>query len=295
MSILKKGDTVGIIAPSVGLMGKDINPVLAYFRELGLKVVVASNVDSSYRYMAGTDKERAKEINKMFKNKKIKALFCLRGGAGATRMLDYLDYNLIKENPKPIIGLSDSTAIQNALFTVCKNPALTGFLPLYDVKDGKVSNMVDKALRNSLFEDKNIVLSGKCLNEGVAKGKVVGGCLSVFLYLCGTKYFPNLAGKILILEELGEKTYKIDMMFNQLKQQKGFDKLKGIILGKFEDCKVADKEDGAVEDCINDFVKGLNIPIITDFEYGHIQDRYVVPLGVDVSLDVTDKKCVISW
>lgn len=295
MSWLNKGDTIGIIAPSVGLMDKDIEPTLAYFKNIGLKVVFASNINSSYRYMAGKDDERAKEINKMFKNKKIKALFCLRGGAGATRMLDYLDYDLIKENPKPIIGLSDSTAIQNALFTVCKNPALTGFLPLYDLKNENINDVVDKALKKSLFEEKNEVKSGNCLISGKAKGKIVGGCLSVFLYLCGTKYFPNLAGKILLLEELGEKTYKIDMMLNQLKQQKGFDKLKGIILGKFEDCKIVDKEDGTVSDCVNDFIKDLNIPVVTDFDYGHVPSRYVLPLGVDISLEVTNKECLVRW
>ena len=295
MSWLIKGDTVGIIAPSVGLMDKDIEPTIAYFKQLGLKVELASNIDSSYRYMAGSDIERAKQINKMFRNKKIKALFCLRGGAGATRMLDYLDYDIIKENPKPIIGLSDSTAIQNALFTLCKNPSFTGFLPLYDLKDGCINNVVDSSLRKSLFEGKNAIKSGNALICGNAKGKIVGGCLSVFLYLCGTKYFPNLAGKILLLEELGEKTYKIDMMLNQLKQQKGFDKLKGIILGKFENCKIIDKEDGTINDCINDFAKGLNIPVITDFDYGHISSRYVLPIGIDVRLEVSSKECLVKW
>ena len=295
MSWLIKGDTVGIIAPSVGLMDKDIEPTIAYFKQLGLKVELASNIDSSYRYMAGSDIERAKQINKMFRNKKIKALFCLRGGAGATRMLDYLDYDIIKENPKPIIGLSDSTAIQNALFTLCKNPSFTGFLPLYDLKDGGINNVVDSSLRKSLFEGKNAIKSGNALICGNAKGKIVGGCLSVFLYLCGTKYFPNLAGKILLLEELGEKTFKIDMMLNQLKQQKGFDKLKGIILGKFENCKIIDKEDGTINDCINDFAKGLNIPVITDFDYGHVSSRYVLPIGIDVRLEVSSKECLVKW
>lgn len=295
MSFLKKGDTVGIIAPSVGLMGRDIEPTLKYFNQLGLNVILASNIKKTYRYMAGNDSERAEQINKMFKNKKIKALFCLRGGAGATRMLDYLDYDLIKENRKPIVGLSDSTAIQNALFSRCGNPALTGFLPLYDIRDEGINDVVDGALKNSLFLDNNSVKSGRSLVCGKAKGKIVGGCLSVLLYLCGTKYFPNLAGKILLLEELGEKTYKIDMMLNQLKQQKGFDKLKGIILGKFENCQIVDKEDGSVEDCIKDFVADLDIPIVTDFEYGHVPSRYVLPLGINVNLIVSDKECVVSW
>jgi muramoyltetrapeptide carboxypeptidase LdcA involved in peptidoglycan recycling len=85
------------------------------------------------------------------------------------------------------------------------------------------------------------------------------------------------------------------MMLNQLKQQKGFDKLKGIILGKFENCKIIDKEDGTINDCINDFVKGLNIPVIADFDYGHISSRYVLPIGIDVSLEVSSKECLVKW
>lgn len=295
MSLLKKGDKIGIIAPSVGLKDKDITPTLTYFKNIGLIPVLADNLKSTYRYMAGTDKERADAINKMFAADDIKALFCIRGGAGATRMLPYLDYELIKNNPKPIIGLSDSTALQNALFAKTNTPSFTGFLPIYDLNDKTINPLVDASLKNCLFDDSHKITSGICQHKGTASGELVGGCLSVFLYLCGTPYFPDLRDKILILEDIEEKTYKIDLMLNQLKQQKNFDKLKGIILGQFTDCPIIAPEDGTVEDCINDFIKDVKIPIVTNFAYGHIPARHIVPLGTKATLTASSKACVLSW
>jgi len=295
MSFLKKGDKIGIIAPSVGLKDKNIKPSLEYFQKLGLTPILASNLKYSYRYMAGTDKERATAINKMFADPDIKALFCLRGGAGATRMLPFLDYNLIKNNPKPIIGLSDSTALQNTLITKTNNPSLTGFLPVYDLNDKKINKDVDKSLQNALFENKHQIISGKNVISGKAEGQLIGGCLSVFLYLCGTPYMPDFKDKILIIEDIEEKTYKVDLMLNQLKQQKNFNKLKAIIFGAFTDCPIIDPEDGTIEDCINDFTKDLNIPIVTNFAYGHIPSRHILPLGLKVKLTATDNKCTLTW
>jgi len=295
MSFLKKGDKIGIIAPSVGLKDKSLEPSLAYFKKLGLTPILADNLQHNYRYMAGNDIERATTINKLFANSEIKALFCLRGGAGATRLLPYLDYNTIKNNPKPIIGLSDSTALQNALITQTKNPSLTGFLPIYDLNGKNINKLTDDSLKNALFENKHQAISGHCLIDGSAEGKIIGGCLSVLLYLCGTPYFPDLKDKILILEDTEEKTYKIDLMLNQIKQQKNFNKLKGIIFGAFTDCPIIDKEDGTVEDCINDFIKDLNIPVVTDFAYGHIPARHIIPLGIKAKLSSSKSKCTLTW
>jgi len=295
MSFLKKGDKIGIIAPSVGLKDKDINPSLNYFKKLKLIPVLASNLQSEYRYMAGTDNERAEVITSLFQDKDIKALFCLRGGAGATRMLPYLNYNIIKKNPKPVIGLSDSTALQNALIAKANIPSFTGFLPIYDLNNKNIDKTIDSSLKNALFEDKHQIASGKCQTPGTTEGEIIGGCLSVFLYLCGTPYLPDLSNKILLLEDTDEKTYKVDLMLSQIKQQKGFNKLKGIIIGKFSDCPQIDKEDGTIEDCIKDFTKDLSVPIITDFAYGHIPSRHLIPLGIKVKMCANKNKCILTW
>ncbi|MBR5599235.1 MAG: LD-carboxypeptidase [Alphaproteobacteria bacterium] len=295
MAILKKGDRVGFIAPSCGLKNKNLTPSINYLKSLGLEVVLADNLNSQYRYMAGSKEQRANTINQMFKDKSIKALFCIRGGAGSSHILELIDYENIKNNPKPIIGLSDSTALQNALITKSDITCFTGFLPLYDFKNGPIDELTSSSLISSLFKDTHSISSGNCLIQGETTGKIIGGCLSVFLQLCGTPYFPSLKGKILLIEDIDEKTYKVDLMLNQLKQQKDFSELKAIIIGQFTDCIIVDEEDGTIGDCIKDFTKDLKIPVISNFQYGHIPSRHIIPLGKTVKLTSTPSICSISW
>ena len=295
MSLLKKGDTVAFVAPSSFVKKEDVSQAVEYFKQMGLKVKLADNIIDEYRYMAGADKKRAQIINKMYADEKVKALFCVRGGAGSTRILPFLDYDLIKANKKAIIGLSDSTGVQNALVSLSSTPAYTGYLPTYKPSQNNAENKAGKHLYSMLFDDQHEVISGQCLIKGEAEGKIIGGNLSVLNYLCGTKYFPSLKGKILLIEDVGEKTYKIDLLLNQLKQQKDFDKLNGIIFGQFTDCKIASAFDGTVDDCIKDFIAGLKIPTICSFEYGHIEHSLILPLGIKVKMVSSSKKCSISW
>lgn len=295
MAILKKHDKVGFIAPSCGQQDKDLTLSINYLKSLGLDVVLSPNLNDEYRYMGGTDENRAQAINQMYKDTSIKALFCIRGGAGSSRLLKHLDYDLIKENPKPIIGLSDSTALQNALISKTNQPSFTGFLPIYDFKENAIDTLVSTSLQSALFEDNHKIISGLPTKTGTAEGKIIGGCLSVFLQLCGTPYFPSLKDKILLIEDIDEKTYKVDLMLNQLKNQKDFHQLKGIIIGQFTDSIIVSEEDGTIKDCIDDFIKDITIPVISDFQYGHIPSRHIIPLGIDVSLKSSQEECSISW
>lgn len=295
MSLLKKGDTVAFVAPSSFVKKADILQAVEYFKQMGLKVKLADNITEEYRYMAGDDKKRAKIINKMFADDKIKAIFCVRGGAGSTRILPFLDYDLIKTHKKSIIGLSDSTGIQNALIGLSSISAYTGYLPAYKPNQNNADDKAGQYLKSILFDNTHEIISGKSLVKGKTEGKIIGGNLSVLSYLCGTKYFPSLKDKILLIEDIGEKTYKIDLLLNQLKQQKDFAKLKGIIFGQFTDCKIASASDGTIEDCIKDFTVGLNIPTICNFEYGHIDHSRIIPLGIKVKMLSSDKKCSICW
>ena len=285
MALLKQGDKVIIVSPSACIEQNSLEKAIRWLSDCGFEVALAKHVYDVRSYTAGTDEDRADDINKAFSDTSVKAVFCSRGGAGSTKILDYIDFNLIKNNPKPVFGFSDSTALQNALYHKCGIVSYTGFLPIYDFKD----NIPDEKIANcmcKIFEGKEQVLSGgKLLKSGKTEGVLLGGNLSVLCYLCGTQYFPNLENKILLLEDVGEKTYKIDLMLNQLKQQANFDKIKGIIFGKFTDCLEIDKGDGNVENILKNFADNLNIPVIYDFEYGHIKSRYVLPIGQSVILD----------
>ena len=284
MVLLQKGDKIALVAPSGWFKKQGLDNALKWFEKQNLKPVIMPHAYHVDYYAAGTPKERAFDINQAFSNPEIKALFCIRGGAGSLKILDFLDYDLIQKNKKLIFGLSDSTALQNAIYTKTKNPSYTGFLPIYDFKTNTLDSTLEQCLLN-IFNSKPISYSGfDVLNSGNVKGTLIGGCLSVFMSLAGTPYFPNLKNKILILEDIGEKTYRLDLMLAQLKMQKNFHQLKAVIFGKFENCPIADEGDGSVQDILQNFAKDVNFPVFYNFNYGHIKSRYILPIGQTIVL-----------
>jgi len=284
MVLLQKGDKIALVAPSGWFKKQDLDNALKWFEKQNLKPVIMPHAYNVDFYAAGTPKERALDINQAFSNPEIKALFCIRGGAGSLKILDFLDYDLIQKNKKPIFGLSDSTALQNAIYTKTKNLSYTGFLPIYDFKTNALDSMIERCLIN-IFNSKPISYPNfNVLHDGNVKGTLLGGCLSVFMSLAGTPYFPNLKNKILILEDIGEKTYRLDLMLAQLKMQKNFHQIKAIIFGQFENCPIADDGDGSVQDVIENFAKDVDFPVVCNFNYGHIKSRFVLPIGQKVTL-----------
>ena len=282
--MLKKADKIALVAPSGCIKKEDLKNAVAFFKDLGLIPCLMPHVFETFYYAAGTPQNRAEDINNAFKDKEIKAIFCIRGGAGSSQILDFLDYETIKKNKKPVFGLSDSTALQNALYTKTKNVSYTGFLPVYDLKEGKINEKLKKSLTDVLFGKKQEYKEFDVLRKGEMEGVVVGGCLSVFNLLCGTKYFPDLKNKILLIEDVGEKTYHIDLMLEQLKMQKGFDQIQGIIFGGFLNCHPSDETDGSVEDVIRNFALKTNKPVIYNFPYGHIKERVLLPIGKKIKI-----------
>lgn len=292
MQKIKSGDKVAVIAPcgQIGDMSK-ISAAVEYLKSLGLKPVFGKHLLKVNRYMAGTDKERAADINSAFADPKIKAIFCVRAAAGGTRVLPYIDYACARANPKPFIGFCDNAAIQLALLEKSGLVSYNGFVMAYDFKSGKLDSLIKDNLEKLLNGEKFTIKSGKTLQKGIASGKLICSNLTVLTRMAGTPYFPNLRDKILLIEEVNEPVYKIDLMLQQIKQQKNFDKLKGVIFGQFTGVK-ADEEDGMVKDCLHDFIKGTNLPAIYDFNFGHTPSRHVLPLGAKVTLNAD--KCILD-
>lgn len=293
---LKKGDKVGIVS-SAGFINslEDIQLALDFLQSQGLMPVLGKHVLNQYLYMAGTDEERAQDINDFFADNDIKAIFTTAGGCGSQRVLPLLNYELIKHHPKPIFGLSDNTSLQNGVYAQTKCPSVTGFSLKYDFRSGKIFPLTKMSLLKVLNAEKQIIRSGETLRKGVAEGIFIGGCFSSFRTLFGTKYMPSLAGKILLLEDVSEKSYKISLMLTQLCQQKDFDKIAGFVFGNFNACDPFDPKDGTVDDFLDEFVSLLppHIPVIKNFEYGHIPDRYVLPIGEKVRMDAN--ACTLEY
>ena len=243
--------------------------------------------------MAGSAEARVADLHRFFADPEIKAIFCTSGGTGSQYMLPLIDYELIRKNPKPIFGFSDNTALQLGIYAQTKVASCTGFSLKYDFKTGKIDSLVEQTLRQIFNNQKLDLHYGQTVHKGQSEGILLGGCLSLLRNLCGTPFYPDLSNTILLLEDVGEKTYKIDIMLQQLTQCPNFDKVKGIVFGEFADSEIVDPEDGSIDDIIEEFCKNLNIPVIKNFPYGHTPSRTILPIGVPVRLDADN--CQLTY
>ena len=288
---LRPGDKAGIIAPSRWLKGPaDLTAGLRYLKDRGIQPVIGPHVFDTWRYMAGTIADRAADIMEFYKNPEIKAIFCVGGGDGSQYLLPHLDYDVIRQNPKPIFGHSDNNALQLGIISQTGQTAYSGFVLVYDFRHGgSLEPLTRQSLERILEGKKTLAAGGDCVISGCARGRLIGGCLSLFRNLCGTPYFPDLRESILLFEDEEEPTYKLDLMLQQISMQPGFDKVRGIVFGHFENCPVRRPDDGSIDEMIEHFTRGLNIPVIKNFPYGHGIDHHVLPLGAVCKLDADNR------
>jgi muramoyltetrapeptide carboxypeptidase len=237
---LQEGDTVGLISPSAAIY-ESLPFQLANeaLEAMGLKVKPSRFLKARYGHLAGTDKERASEINELFADDTVKAIIAIRGGSGCARILDLLDYNLIKKNPKIIVGYSDITALLLAIYS--QTNLVTFHAP---VASSTWNSFSYGHFRRLLFEKDTPLLQNperkgdnliqtedriQTIRGGKAKGSLAGGNLSVLTGIVGSKYLPNWKNKILFLEEVNEEPYRVDRMFAQLKLAGILQEVSGVV------------------------------------------------------------------
>lgn len=293
---LVKGDLIGLISPASTPDDPSlINKGVKYLEQLGYKVEVGKNVGKYNGYLAGSDEERVSDIHYMFKKKEIKAIFCIRGGYGAARIIDKLNYKLIRNNPKIFVGFSDITALQMALLTKAGLLTFAGPMIVPDFTTEK-SSFTEEFFWRIITSNKKIgrlkfpgedKLPG--ITKGGATGKIIGGNLAVFAALIGSGFLPTLKDKILILEDIGELPYKVDRLLNQLRLNRVFKQVKGIVLGRFVDCFEHDPEKKTLTlgEVMEDYLNNLKIPIVYTFPHGHIKDKVTVPIGLTIKMNAT--------
>lgn len=287
----QKIKTVGIVSPSIMLSERDlqVDKWLEYLQNCGLEVVVAPTVLRGGRHYIGDYQEKAQDIMQMYQNPQIDALICAHGGAGALNVLEYLDYEIIAANPKPIFGFSDNTSLQMAVYAKTGNHFVTGFSPEYDLRSGKISALVDEQLRQILLGCPMVYQSGEVVNSGTAEGVLLGECLSTISDLNGTPYYPDISGSILLLEDEDEKAYKLGLMLTQLRLNPNFKNVKGIIFGRFADCADTPTQ-GTVDEVLAEFCAHVNVPVIKNFNFGHFRERFVLKCGVRYRLNADECK-----
>ncbi len=259
----------------------------------GYTLKFADSCFKSERFLAGSDTLRATDIQAAFSDPETTIIMALKGGYGSLRLLDKLDYNLIRKNPKPFVGFSDNTALNLALLAQAGLPSITGFNASFMSRISQAP-LLFQTLQEALTGHPQRFYHLKPLSHGHAKGRLIGGTLSLLCHLIGTPYLPDMKGAILVLEDVGEEPYKIDKMLTHLRLSGLFHLISGIVLGRFENCLSKDAADGSVETVLGDHFSALSIPVMTGLPYGHTTDHAVFPLGTQAVLDTTTSTLEIN-
>ena len=298
---LKTGDTVGIISPAgATYREEDLAIVEEAVRGLGLIPKTAPHALDRYGYLAGRDRDRASDINAFFADSEIAALLPIRGDWGSARVLPYLDYDVIRQHPKIMIGFSDITALilgihaQTGLITFHGPHGLTAWQadqiePFRHILFGggttAFQNPLLSADHNRLMRVRGRI---QTLTPGQARGKLIGGNLSVISGIVGSPYMPDVAGSILFLEDIGESPYRIDRMLTQLKLTGMLDQLSGFIFGQCTACTPGNSYGSlTLEDILRDHIQPLGIPAWSGAWIGHVEPLWTLPIGVDVVIDAS--------
>lgn len=295
---LQRGMTVGLVTPASNVWeDEDIRFACDVVASLGFKVKEGQNLYQRTQYLAGPDEARAADFNAMFADPDVDAVFCLRGGYGTPRILPLIDYENIRRNPKVLLGYSDITALLNAIYHRSgvitfhgpiaaqnfteytlgefskvlmhgEHPVPLGAPPPFDRAPGRV-------------EDKNRITR---FVGGRARGRLIGGNLTLLTTLLGTPFEPDFRNKILFLEDVGEAPYRVDRMLTQLWLAGKLQQVAGIVFGKFTEAKV-EGNSFSMEHVLRERCLNLGVPVVRGLMIGHVEDQTVVPVGAMAELD----------
>ncbi|MCF6247868.1 MAG: LD-carboxypeptidase [Desulfobacula sp.] len=279
---------LGICAPSARFDIKKFNSGIHVLETLGFHIDIPSEIFATKRYLAGEDFLRARVINRHFSDPAIDGIICARGGFGAIRILDYLDWDIIRDNPKPLIGFSDSTALLMTIMSKTKQVVIHG--PTVTSFSDAHKKTIDSFYNTVQGKIENIELSnGKSIKPGKGTGILVGGNMATLSHLLGTRYQPEFRDAVLFLEDIGEPAYKIDRMLTQMKMAGVFKEIKGVITGSFKKCENEDYISEIVFETFDEY----DVPILAGLDAGHGRINLSLYMGTAVILDADASK--ITW
>ncbi len=290
---LQRGDLIGLITPASAVADASrIDQGVHYLEGLGYRVMVGEHVNRLRGYLAGTDEERAADINALFAAPDVRAIFCLRGGYGTPRLLPLLNYRMIAKNPKILVGYSDITALQHALWRKCGLVTFQGPMTAVDFA-GEIDSFAEewfwKIVTSSSPAGRLAIDAGAAmtLRPGTAGGRLLGGNFALLNALLGTRYQPDFTGSILILEDTDEEPYRIDRMFTHLRHAAVLDKCKALLLGQFTNSEAADptKPSLTLAEVLEDAASWTSVPVLSNIPFGHIPRKLTIPLGIRARID----------
>lgn len=306
---LKPKSRVGIIAPASFVTEEEYELIEKNLSDLDLIAIPSKNLFKKLGYIAGNDFDRVEDLHEMFSREDIDGIMCARGGYGTPRILRLINYDLIKKNPKVLIGYSDITSLLIAIFTKTALVTFHGPVGISTFNDFTKKYFYEVLFKDTDYlefefqsEESSTTKTGSSSIEGILKissgrteGILIGGNLSLITSLSGAEFDFDPTDKILFIEEVGEEPYRIDRMLTQLINSRKLEKCKAIILGKFSNCEVR-KENPGFKESLNlrevliDRLSNLGIPVIYGLPFGHIKDKYTLPIGTRSMIDVDNEK-----
>lgn len=303
---LRAGDTVAIIAPSSGVSQETFDRAVQKMQELGFKTKEGANARKINGFLAGTDAERLADLHAAFGDRTVDAVFCVRGGYGASRLLPKIDYNLIRRNPKIFVGFSDITALHLAIAQVAGLVTFHGAGAASINSDYTQKHLLDVLMNpaakytiepsayNQSQEENTYKM--QIIRAGVASGRLIGGNLSLLAALSGTNYgLKHLRGKLLFIEDVNEKPYRLDRMLTQLRQSADFRGVAGIAVGICDGCDVPrdDIETQTAADVFKERFADLGVPVIYGLSFGHIREQFTLPVGIRAQMNTADSSLTL--
>lgn len=283
--MLSRGDTVGVVSPGFGVRAADLRAGIRRLEKLGFEVVTGEHVLDRAGYLAGSDDDRAADLEGMIARPEIRAIWFSRGGYGSARLIERIDWRRLARSPKTLVGYSDVTALFSAALDRTECPCLYGPV-VSELSDPRAFHLA--SLRRALRGERSVIRFPRrgVVRPGTARGRLVGGNLSVLVHLLGTPYAPVLEGTVLFLEDVGEPAYRLDRMLTHLRMSGRLDGVRGVVIGSFEPARRRSfLPDRAVAELVDETFGPLGVPVVQGIRAGHVAGKQTLALGSEARLD----------
>ncbi len=295
-ALLREGATVSLIAPGSPIVADKVEKSLANLKALGFQVKEGQFWKEKHGFLAGTDEQRLADLHRAFEDPETEAVWCARGGYGCSRLLHQIDFQLIKKNPKPLIGYSDITALHIAIHQKTGLVTFHGPVAASDYPENTLAHLKAVLMQGTIpyplnFPSPEEQLPGSeylpfVIRTGKAQGPLTGGNLSLLSAMAGTPWAPKFKGKLVFMEDIGEQPYRIDRMLTQLLDATDLKEAAGIALGVFSDCQPkGESSTFSLTDTLRLRLQNLQMPIAYGFPFGHVAHQATFPMGIRAEMD----------
>ena len=295
---LRRGDVIGVCAPAgPAVAERDLHHGVAYLQSLGYKVLLAPHVLRRRGYLAGEDRDRASDLMHLFTDRRVRAIIALRGGYGTMRILPLLDYDAIRRNPKIVVGYSDITALSLALYARAGLTSIAGAMVGAEMARGLTGEAEEFFWRllTSTVAPGTFPGAPEPFLPGSAQGRILGGNLALLAAMTGTAYLPRFERSLVLLEEIGERPYRVDRMLQQLALAGLWRRAAGVLLGTFVDCEPeAGKPSLTLPEVITDAFRGTGLPVLAELHHGHVRQSMALPIGVRARIEKGGKLTILE-